>query len=184
MLFWRKQQVVILVMAALLVAGFVFFACLPLCRKLKVVRQARATQRLMVARAATEERQLPLLKEQLAKMTSAVGNYEARVPANRDLGAFLQQIANLMSRQKLTEQVVAPGQEVKTDDLNCIPVSMQCKGKLAQLFEFYKELQKLERLVSIESVKLANDSDLTGHVTMQTKAVVYYRSSVEPGQGV
>jgi Tfp pilus assembly protein PilO len=77
--------------------------------------------------------------------------------------------------------VVAPGEEIKADKLNCMPVNMQCKGKLGQIFEFYRQLQRLDRLVRIESVKLVNSDDLSGQVSMQTRTVVYYRPNVDQG---
>jgi hypothetical protein len=53
---------------------------------------------------------------------------------------------------------------------------MHCRGKLARLFEFYKSLQSLDRLVRIEKVKLENDGELTGEVSMETRAIIFYRS--------
>jgi Tfp pilus assembly protein PilO len=97
------------------------------------------------------------------------------VPAQKSIGEFLQQIADLMSQYNLSEQVVAPSREIKGDSLNCIPIDVQCKGKLAQMFDFYKRLQDLDRLVRIERVTLTNDTDLSGQVSMQTQAVIYYR---------
>jgi hypothetical protein len=56
---------------------------------------------------------------------------------------------------------------------------MQCKGRLTQIFEFYKQLQKLDRLVRIEQVKLVNDSSFEGEVSMETKLVIYYWPTVD-----
>lgn len=182
MLFWKKQQLLVFVAAGLLVVHFIFFGSLPLRRRLEVIGQTRAALELNIANTAAQEKQLPLLREELLTLQRAVGNYEANLPTDPDLGIFLQQIANLMGRHELTEQVVAPGTEVKTDVLNCIPVSMQCKGKLTQIFEFYKQLQQLDRLVRIESVKLTNDNDLSGQASMHTRAVVYYRPAAEAGK--
>jgi hypothetical protein len=42
-------------------------------------------------------------------------------------------------------------------------------------------LQRLDRLVRIESVKLVNSDDLSGQVSMQTRTVVYYRPNVDQG---
>jgi len=58
---------------------------------------------------------------------------------------------------------------------------MQCKGGVEQIFEFFKSLQNLDRLVRIEQIKLVNDQDFTGQASMQTKAVVYYRAEAEQG---
>jgi Tfp pilus assembly protein PilO len=89
------------------------------------------------------------------------------------LGTVLQQIAAIMKDCGLGEQVVLPGKESKTDDLNCIPIHLACKGTLADLFRFFARLQSLDRLVRIEKVALDNDTDLTGQISMQVEAVVF-----------
>jgi Tfp pilus assembly protein PilO len=186
---WKKQQVIIFVVAVVLVADFIILGFLPLRARVKAVNRARSAQRLVIAKAAAEQRQLPDLQKRLQQLESVVCDYQTSVPAGRDLGSFLQQIANLMGQHNLTEQVVAPGEEIKADQsavrpadkLSCIPVNVQCKGRLSQIFEFCRQLQRLDRLVRIESVRMVNDGDFSGRVSMQTRAVVYYRPNVEPG---
>jgi len=181
MLFREKRQIAICVAGAAIVSGFVLFRYLPLQKRIKVVEQAQTVQTLAIAKASAERGQLPTLREQLLKLQSDVGSYEVNVPAQRDLGAFLHKMANLMNEQNLREQLIEPGPEMDADGLNCIPVSMQCKGGLKQIFEFFRSLQGLDRSVRIEQVKLVNDSDFSGEVSMQTKAVIYYRT--EAGRG-
>jgi Tfp pilus assembly protein PilO len=164
-----------------MVCGFVLFRYLPLQRKTKSLRQAYAAQMLAISKASAESQQIPAIREQLLGLQMTVGNYERQIPVQRELGEFLQKIANLMNEHNLQGQVIQPGKEIKTGELNCIPVNMQCKGKLSQIFEFYIRVQGLDRLVRIEHVKLVNDGDFGGEVIMQTNAVIYY--SAEAGQG-
>jgi len=173
-LFREKQQIAICAAAAAMVCGFVLFRYLPLQSKIKSLRQVHAAQMLDVSKASTESRQIPAIREQLLQLQTAVGNYEQQIPAQRDLGAFLQKIANLMNEHNLQGQMIQPGEEIKAGQLSCIPVNMQCKGGLSQIFEFYRQMQGLDRLIRIEYVKLANDGDFSGEVSMQTKAVIYY----------
>jgi Tfp pilus assembly protein PilO len=179
MLFRKRQQVTICIVAGLFVADFVLFGYLPLQKRLKPIKQARTAQSSVIAKAATQRGRLPEIRQQLQEMQTVVADFEANVPAQKSIGEFLQQIAKLMSQYSLTEQVVAPGKEIKGDGLNCIPVDMQCKGKLVQIFEFYKRLQDLDRLVRIEQVSLTNDADFSGRVSMQTMAIIYYRPQSE-----
>jgi len=181
MLFRERQQLTICVVAGVIVGGFVLFRYLPLRRTMKAVRQTKAAQTLTIAKGTADNKQLSLLKEQLLKLQQKLENYEANIPGQRDLGAFLHRIADLMNEHNLSEQVIEPRKEVKGEKLNCIPVNMQCKGKLDRIFEFYRRLQGLDRLVRIEQVKLTNDSDYGGQVTMEARAVIYYRAKV--GQG-
>ncbi len=133
------------------------------------------------AKADSETAQMLVTKEQLLTLKRTLGNYKANIPAKNDFGVFLQQIADLMGKHNLREQVIAPGKEISVKGLNCIPVYMQCKGTLAQVFEFQKQMQRLDRLVRIEHIKLANDSDFTGEVSLQTKVIIYYRPKSERG---
>jgi Tfp pilus assembly protein PilO len=181
MFFRERQQITIFVIAAAIVGGFVLFRYQPLQRRIKAVKDARVAQTLVITKSQAESNQLPALKQQLLKLQQAVGNYNANVPLQRALGGFLQRIADLMNEHNLREQVVAPGQEIKIGELSCIPVDMQCKGKLTRIFEFYRRLQSLDRLVRIEQVKLENDSDFSGEASMQTKAVIYYRAETVKG---
>ncbi len=180
-MFRERQQIAIFVIAGAMVSGFVLFRYLPLQKRIRAVEQARAAQRLAITKTSAESRQVPALKGQLLKLQRTVGNYEANVPGQRALGVFLHRIANLMNEYNLREQLIQPGEEVKAERLNCIPVSMQCKGGLKQIFEFFKSLQVLDRLVRIEQIKLVNDGDFNGEVGMQTKAVIYYRAEAEQG---
>ncbi len=175
-LFRERQQTVICIVAGAMVGGFVLFRYLPLQKRIKAVEQRRAEQALVIAKASAESEQLPALEERLLKLRSTVGNYGRQVPEDRNLGGFLHGIADLMNKHNLREQLIQPGKETEAAELNCIPVNVQCRGRLKRIFEFYKSLQGLDRLVRIEQVKLTNDSDFTGEVKVQTKAVIYYRA--------
>lgn len=171
----------IFIAAATMVCGFVLLRFLPLKREAKFLKESYASQMLAISKASAESQQIPALREQLQRLKATVGSYERQIPSQRELGEFLQKIANLMDEHNLKGQMVQPGSEIKAEELNCIPISMQCRGKLPQMFEFYKQLQGLDRLVRIEHVKLVNDDDFSGDVIMQTNAVIYYRGEVSQG---
>jgi type IV pilus assembly protein PilO len=179
--FRERQQITIFFAACVIVGGFVLFRYLPLCRKMKAARQTRTEQALTIAQGTADNKQLSQLKERLQKLQQELANYEANIPEQRALGEFLHRIADLMNEHKLGEQMIEPLKEVKAEKLHCIPVNMQCKGKLMQIFEFFRQLQRLDRLVRIEQVKLSNDSDFSGELSMEAKAIIYYRAKA--GQG-
>jgi len=181
MLFRDKQQITICVIAAAIVCVFVLLWYLPLRSKINAAKQAKAERSIAIAKGTADARQLPLLEEQVLKLEAGLGDYEANIPGQRAHGVFLHRIADLMKEHGLSEQVITPGEEIQADRFNCIPVSMRCKGELAQISEFYRRLQTQDRLVRIEKVKLSNDNSYSGQVNMETETVVYYRAKV--GQG-
>jgi Tfp pilus assembly protein PilO len=172
---------VICAAAVLMTAGFLLFRYLPLRKAIKEIEQTEAAQKLAIGKALGQKNQLSSLKLQLEQLKEKVGNFKASVPANRDAGAFLHKITNLMSQHNLSEAHIERSRGVEADQLHCIPINMQCKGPLEQIFEFFSSLQALERSVRIEQIKLVNDDQFSGEVTMQTDAVIYYRT--EAGQG-
>lgn len=178
MLFREKQQFTICLIAGVIVGGFVLFRYLPLCSKIKAIRQIKSAQALTIAQGAADKKQMLLLNEKLLKLQRDLKNYEAKIPEQSDIGKFLHKIADLMNEHDLSEQMIEPRKEIKTEELNCIPVKIQCKGKLAQIFEFFRQLQRLDRLVRIEQVNLSNDSDFNGRISMESKAIIYYRAKV------
>ncbi|MFZ2149343.1 MAG: type 4a pilus biogenesis protein PilO [Sedimentisphaerales bacterium] len=181
MLLREKQQLMICVAAGVMVGGFLLLRYLPLQRRTKAARQTKAAQALTIAKGTADSKQLPLLKEQLLELQRELENYEANIPEQSDIGVFLQRIAGLMNEHNLRGQVIEPRKEIKAEKLKCIPVNMRCKGRLTQIFEFYRRLQAMDRLIRIEQVKLFNDSDFGGEVGMEAMAFIYYRAEV--GQG-
>ena len=180
-LFKEKYQIIICILAVGVVGGFVLFRFMPLQKRKKAIELTKAAQQLAIVKSELEKQQLPVVTGQLLSLQKKIGNYDLKVPKDRDLGVFLQKVTELMDAQNLKEQLIQPGREIKTEKINCIPINMQCKGNVKQLFEFFKLLQKLDRMIRIEKIKLVNEKDFNGQVSMFTKAFIYYRSDSEQG---
>ncbi|MCX5645064.1 MAG: type 4a pilus biogenesis protein PilO [Phycisphaerae bacterium] len=173
----RKQQVWVYVIAGLFVCDFALCGYIPSQQRLASLRRTQAGQKQTIQMAAAQSAELPGLERRLRGMEKAVTGFDLRVPADRALGTFLQQISGIMTDCRLTEQVVLPGKEVKTDDLNCVPLHVACKGILTDFFGFFRKVQSLDRLVRIEKVVMENDSDLTGRISLQVEAVIFEQSA-------
>jgi Tfp pilus assembly protein PilO len=126
--------------------------------------------------ATAQGEELSGLKQRLASMQRIVESFDTYVPAESSLGTFLQRIAGIMTECHLTDQVVLPGKEWETSNVNGIPIHITCKGTLTDVFDFFSRLEALDRLVRIEKVALVNDNNLMGLVSMQTEAVIFYQS--------
>ncbi len=172
----RNEQVWVYIVAALFVGDFVLCGYIPSRERLKSLEQARVRQSRTIRTAAAQSAELPALKQRLRHIHQIVERHDACVPAERALGTFLQQIAAIMTQHHLTDQVVVPGKELQANDVACIPVQITCNGTLADIFDFFTGLQKLDRLIRFEKVVLKNDSEFTGRVGMQTDAMIFHQS--------
>jgi Tfp pilus assembly protein PilO len=175
-LFFEKKQIMILAVAVAVFGGFILFRYIPLSRRISVVKSARAEQSMIIAKGISDGEQLEIFTEQKQKLQQKLDNYEAKLPGQKDLGLFVKQIAGLMDSHNLSDQVIQPLEEVKTSELICVPVSMECTGSLTQIFEFYINLQALDRKIRISQVKLKNGTDFSGEVKMSTQIVIYYKT--------
>jgi Tfp pilus assembly protein PilO len=173
----RKQQMWVYIIAGLFVCDFVLCGYIPSHQRLTTLQRTRAQQKQLIDMAAAQSAELPGLERRLRGMEKAVEGFDVRVPGDRALGTFLQQMAGMMTDCRLAEQVVLPGKEWKTDELNCVPVHVACKGTLTDIFDFFKKLQTSDRLVRLEKVVLENDTDLTGQVSLQVEAVIFEQSA-------
>jgi len=181
MFFHEKKQMMICVTGVLTVAGFMLLRYLPLQRMMRRIEDRRQVAEAAIAEAMAKKKRMPVIKEQLEELQKRVENFDQNVPLNRDLGGFLRKIAALMDAQELSDQQIQPGTSTPAKELRCIPIIMQCKGNLTQVFEFFRALQSLDRVVRIGQVLLRNDSEFSGQVRMETDATIFYRVKPEKG---
>ncbi|MDD5460000.1 MAG: type 4a pilus biogenesis protein PilO [Phycisphaerae bacterium] len=159
-----------------LAAAFVLFQFMPLNEKTKILKAANANLIAEDAAAAAKEKALPQLREEIARMEGQMGNFDAKIPVDRSYGSFLQELTSIMEQQGLEELMVQPGVEVKNADQFRIPVKINCTGELMQIFNFFKALEKLERVIQIEEVSLTNNDKSDGSVKMQAMINIFYRT--------
>ena len=93
----RKQQMWLYVIAALFVCDFVACGYLPSRQRLTALERAWTQQRKTIAMAAAQSAELPGLERRRRDMKKVVEGFDLRVPADRALGTFLQQIAGIMT---------------------------------------------------------------------------------------
>ncbi len=166
----------------MLVAGFVFLRYLPLRKKAKALNLAHATQTAAIERGEQKAQQLPVMQSRLEELKNELSDYDSSIPLDAGLGEFLSKVAKLMDEHELTAQMIEPQpEEVAEKNLRCIPVKMKCQGRLSQIRPFYESLQSLDRAVRIQQFTLTNDRDYGGGLTMETRAIVYYRSVAKQG---
>lgn len=177
-MFLEKKQIMILIIAAAGFGAFVLFRYIPVSRDMKEIKDIRTEQNLAIARGISDKEQIQLFEEHLQKLRNKLDRYEANIPKQKDLGSFLKVIAVLMEDNNLKDQAIQPLEEVNQDELICIPINMEGRGSLSEIFEFYRNLQGLDRQIRIKQVKLKNGNDFDGNIKMETEIVIYYRTQV------
>lgn len=179
-MFSDKTKISILIVGAMLVADFIWFGYLPSQDRLKTLRQARRLQVARINQASQERLQLPGLRERLRRCETEMALYEARLPREKDMGQFLQDISGLMAKHELTKQVMMPLAEAQAGGVTCLPITFRCQGRLSQIFGFYRDLADLGRLVRVQKFNLDNDG-IRGTVSMEAEIVIFHRTGKAVG---
>jgi Tfp pilus assembly protein PilO len=176
----NRRQLWVYAVAVLFCADFLFYGFLPSRKRLLSLEQTRVQQQRLIETSAAQNKELPALKMRLKDAQGVVDHYETYIPPAASLGTFLQAIARIMTEHHLTEQVVVPGTEMQPNTIWCIPIHVNCRGSLKDVFGFFRDFQAMDRLVRIEKVILKNGPDFQGQVTMEADAVIFYGSRTEP----
>jgi len=175
----EKQQVIIVVSAMAIIAGFCIFRYIPARKQSLALKQTKADSQSRATANLARAAQIPQLREKYQKTHEAVGDYDVKIPAGRNFARLFEQIASVMNECDLTDQLVQPNAEIEGDQLNCIPISIKGKGSLEQIFELFSSLNNFDRLINIRSLKLTGDKERSGIVEMVAEANVYYHSTEE-----
>ena len=177
----EKQQSIILAMTVIIIIGFGIFRYYPIAKQTQAVKEVENNQKIQSIVAKTQTQQLPMLYDIVKKLRTELADYDNQVPQSRRFAELYQQIADIMGRYDLEEQLIQHDSEIEGQDLNCIPITVQCSGMLSEIFELFKSIQALDRLIQIESVQIRNDADFSGIISVDARIKVFYRSIIEGG---
>ena len=170
-----KQQLIILGLSTVILCGFGVFQYAPVIRQKHAIRSRMAQQDQISETICSQSALLPELKQREKQLQEELIPFSRKVPQGRHFARLWQQIADVMNECKLTDQLVQPGEELKSDQLCSIPLTFECQGSLKQLFTFFQAMENMDRLIRFEEVKFENDSDFGAVVKLNAKANVYYQ---------
>ncbi|MEN8126309.1 MAG: type 4a pilus biogenesis protein PilO [Planctomycetota bacterium] len=170
-----KQQLLILALGALVIGGFGIFRYVPIVRQKYAAQKRIRQQEIMLSEICVNGVLIPELRQQKKELQKQLLPFTQKVPQGRNLATLWRQVAEVMNECNLTDQLVQPGVELKSDELCSIPLTIECKGSLEQIFLFFQSLENIDRLIRIEQVRLVNGSDFDAVVTLNAKANVYYQ---------
>lgn len=170
-----KQQAAILIIGAVILIGFGMLRYMPIVRQKLALKEEMLRQSISMQEIREYSRRLPELKYQKSRLNEQLLSQSGRIPEGRQFARLWQQIAEVMNECNLQDQLIQPAEEKKSEDLCCVPLTIECKGTLEQIFTFFRMLEAFDRLICFEQVQLDNDKDFSALLKLNAKAYVYYR---------
>ena len=170
-----KQQIAILVSGVIVLVAFGLFRYMPIVRDKLAIKEQMAQQSLSMEQIQEYSQRLPELHQQKKELEQAWQLRSGKIPEGKQFAQLWQQIAEVMNECQLRDQLVQPAAEKKSDDICCVPLKIECKGTLQQMFTFFQLLENFDRLICFEEVQLENDADFSAILKLSAKANVYYQ---------
>jgi len=142
----------------------------------KALRQILSKQNDKLDEIRTYSEKLPMLHRQVLELEPRAEEFSRLFPEEQGFSQLWQQIAEIMNGNHLSDQLVRPGQINCSEGFCSIPLEIQCSGTFENIFEFFRSLERFDRLIRLEEVHLSNASDLSGTLTLQAKAKIFYQA--------
>jgi len=177
-----KQQALIILAAVIMVTGFGGLRYLPMFRQKQAMAARMVQQRQEMDEIHTHSCLLPELRHQKKELEEQLGEFTQKIPQGRDFARLWQQIADAMNACRLREQWVQPGAEQAAGRLSCIPLAIECRGSMEQIFAFVKAVEAMDRLMRLDDLKLENGADFAADLKMSARVLVYYQPEEQAGK--
>lgn len=171
---FEKKQLVLMTVILVMLAVFIFLQYIPTVKAIEQAKLEKQQKQTQQSKVEDQMSKLPELISELEDLKADIGNFQNRIPNQRDLGKFLQDVTVMMNTRGLSNQLVRPGVEKSYKKLNVIPIDIECSGTLDKVFGFFKDLEGNDRLLNLERVRFEN-SNLSGNIKVYAKGNIFYR---------
>jgi|TARA_B100001964_G_C13886901_1_gene445454 Tfp pilus assembly protein PilO len=98
----------------------------------------------------------PELVKQVKSMRARYKNFDRRLPDRQELGGFLKELSGYLGDDNFSEQLIEPGSPTREDLFHTLPIIMRFKGSYLTSVDFFKRIDKMERLTRIQKLKITN----------------------------
>jgi len=180
----NRLNIITILVVLLMSSGFVFGLLMPGARQMQNLREAIAAEQQGVAMRQAEVGDISGLYQQLVELSDDVSTFRERLPADRRLGEFLNNLSDAMSQTGITDFHVQPlpATRVSSEDLpprlklaegtGILPVQIGFRADFQKAFELLGAIELLPRLAYVERLDVEAEDELTGRlsVTMVVQA--------------
>lgn len=171
-----------------LTGAFGFGLLRPGSRELQACHGRLAAQAQELQAAQQQVGNVSDLYASILTLDEAMHDFRVRLPADRNFGEYLSDVAESLKASRITNYVVqpTPARRVTAEKLPpelsqadgtiILPVSVAFHGGFAQLFDFLDKMETLPRLSHVEHLKIVSDEKRPGDVSVEMVLHTYHRA--------
>jgi Tfp pilus assembly protein PilO len=165
---FTRDNLIVLGILATAVAASIFAVYLPQGRKLQQVQGAIDSQKAALESQSQKASVVPDIVRQLQDMKKRYKDFDRRLPKQKELGGFLREISGNLAEEKLSNQLIEPGNPTREELFHTLPIIMRFRGSYLSLTSFLKRIDTMERLTRVQKLKVVGDPKEEGlNIEMQ-----------------
>jgi type IV pilus assembly protein PilO len=168
-----QRLLICLVTFVLIGGGFYYFIFAPKHEALQSARAELKTQEDKLSTFKIKARSLAKFEKKMAQAQEEFNIAMKALPDKKELPSLLTGVSKAGSNAGLEFELFQPEPVVNKEFYKEIPLSMIVKGSYHQVADFFYQVAGLNRIVNIQDVSIATDTQNQGLLTMKGSAVTY-----------
>ena len=120
-----------------------------------------------------EAANLDNLKEEFAAIRSSFNVLLKQLPTDAEIPNLIQELHQAGATNGLRMDSVVPQAPVNDGPIQALPYEIAITGKYSQISQFARDVGKLSRIITLESLKIGNKDDKSNLLTLSATANTY-----------
>jgi len=155
---FSKDNVTMLAILCVMLAVAAFVLYRPQSRVLGDLRKQIETEKNTTATYAAKVAIVPDLRRQVADMKNRYKDFDRRMPKQRELAGFLDEISKNIEQERLSNHLIEPGGTAREEAFYTMPITMRFQGSYLSLASFLKRIDTMERLIRVQKLHITVDN--------------------------
>jgi len=147
---------------AAMIAGAVLFVYRGQSERLGDLEDKIESGKSLIRTQTETTKVVPDLVHQVDAMKKRYKDFDRRLPHRQELGGFLREISAHLGEEKFSDQLIEPGSPTQEDLFHTLPIIMRFKGSYLTSVDFFKRIDRMERLTRIQKLSISRMSKKGG----------------------
>lgn len=159
----KTKLYIVVASVTLIVFSVYFFIYRNQLQKIKTLNSQLSVLETEFVKVKKDEAFLPKLEEQILADNLKIESFNLNIPAEPAVPELVESLGQLATRIGIKDYISLTPKESRTvEKYIIVPMELNFKCSYPKLIQYLKELETLNRLVRVDSIKLrADDADLT-----------------------
>jgi len=151
---FARDTWIVLGLLVALVAASVALVYLPQNRKLQKLGFQITQQKKLLSANAEKASGVPDMLRRIREMKDRYKDFDRRLPKRKELGEFLHEISSNLAGEKLSNQLIEPGNPTSQPLFHKLPIIMRFGGSYPALASFLERIDRMERLTRVQRLRI------------------------------